>query len=127
MTLKTGRGQHRKYLLHVFTEHGAYMAGNILNSPRAIMASKFIVRAFIQLRDLLATHMNIAKQLVELEQRVAGHDTQIITTTTDCSKRRPKSRIRSFRSVSRCSGSQSRPANKPSKNIRNRFFRGAPF
>ena len=38
-TLKTGRGQHRKYLPYVFTEHGAIMAATILNSPRAIEMS----------------------------------------------------------------------------------------
>src|SRR5205085_11627266 len=35
-TLATGRGQHRKYLPFVFTEHGAIMAANVLNSPRAV-------------------------------------------------------------------------------------------
>jgi hypothetical protein len=35
-TLKTGRGQHRKYLPYVFTEHGAIMAANVLNSARAV-------------------------------------------------------------------------------------------
>lgn len=81
-TSKPGSGG-RRYLPYVFTEHGAYMAGNILNSPRAIAVSTFIVRAFIQLRDLLATHKNIASNLKELEKRVAGHDnqiSQIITT-----------------------------------------------
>src|SRR5256714_10212872 len=38
-TLKTGRGQHRKYLPFVFTEHGAIMAANVLNSPRAVQMS----------------------------------------------------------------------------------------
>jgi hypothetical protein len=38
-TLKTGRGQHRKYLPFVFTEHGALMAANVLNSPRAVQMS----------------------------------------------------------------------------------------
>ena len=77
VTLKTGRGRLRKYLPYVFTEHGAYMAGNVLNSPRAFAVSKFIVRAFIQIRDLLATHKNIARQLIELERRVASQDKQI--------------------------------------------------
>jgi len=77
VTLKTGRGQHRTYLPYVFTVHGAYMAGNVLNSPRAIAVRKFIVRAFIQIRDLLATHKNIARQLMELERRVADQDKQI--------------------------------------------------
>jgi len=76
VTSKSGAGG-RRYLPYVFTEHGAYMAGNVLNSPRAIAVSKFIVRAFIQIRDLLATHKNIARQLMELERRVAGQDKQI--------------------------------------------------
>ena len=45
-TLKTGRGRHRKYLPFVFTEHGAIMAANVLNSPRAVQMSVFVVRAF---------------------------------------------------------------------------------
>ena len=77
VTLKSGRGQHRKYLPYVFTEHGAYMAGNVLSSPRAVEMSKFIVRAFIQMRDLLATHKTIARQLAELQKRVSGHDKTI--------------------------------------------------
>ena len=68
---------------YAFTEHGAYMAGNVLNSSRAIEVSMFIVRAFIQMRDLLATHKNIAKQLSALDKRVTGQDktiAQIIAT-----------------------------------------------
>jgi hypothetical protein len=67
----------RRYLPYVFTEHGAYMAGNVLSSKRAVEVSKFIVRAFIQMRDLLATHKNIARQLSDLEKRVGGHDEKI--------------------------------------------------
>ena len=44
-TLKTGRGRHRKYLPYVFTEHGAIMAATILNSPRAIEMSVYVVRS----------------------------------------------------------------------------------
>ena len=58
---------------YAFTEHGAYMAGNVLNSPRAVEVSVFIVRAFVQLRDLLATHKTLAKQLTELENRHGAH------------------------------------------------------
>ncbi len=46
-TLKTGRGQHRKYLPYVFTEHGAIMAATLLNSPRATELSVYVVRAFV--------------------------------------------------------------------------------
>ena len=55
-TLKTGRGQHRKYLPRVFTEHGAIMAATLLNSARAIEISVHVVRAFVELRSLIATH-----------------------------------------------------------------------
>ena len=53
-TLKTGRGQHRKYLPLAFTEHGAIMAATILNGPRATEVSVYVVRAFVRLRELLA-------------------------------------------------------------------------
>ena len=69
-TLKTGRGQHRKYLPYAFTEHGAIMAATVLNSPRAIEVSIYVVRAFVQLRDLLAGHKQLAKRLDELETRM---------------------------------------------------------
>lgn len=55
-TLKTGRGQHRKYLPYAFTEHGAIMAATVLNSPRAVEVSIYVVRAFVQLRELLTGH-----------------------------------------------------------------------
>lgn len=69
-TLKTGRGQHRKYLPYVFTEHGAIMAATVLNSPRAVEVSIYVVRAFVQLRELLAGHKELAKRLDQLEARM---------------------------------------------------------
>ena len=78
-TLKTGRGQHRKYLPYVFTEHGALMAATILNSPRAVEISVYVVRAFVQLRELAATHGDLLKRLSELEDKTEAlaqqHDT----------------------------------------------------
>jgi hypothetical protein len=73
-TLDPRRGSHRKYLPHAFTEHGALMAANVLNSPRAVEASVFVVRAFVQLRRMLSSHRELAERLAELEQRVQGHD-----------------------------------------------------
>lgn len=67
-TLKTGRGQHRKYLPYVFTEHGAMMAGFLLNSPYAIEMSVYVVRAFVRLREVLASNQELAKRLDALEQ-----------------------------------------------------------
>jgi phage regulator Rha-like protein len=68
-TLKTGRGQHRKYLPYAFTEHGAIMAAMILNSARATEVSVHVVRAFIRLRHLAASNKALALRLDELEGR----------------------------------------------------------
>ena len=68
-TSTVGRGG-RRYLPYVFTEHGAIMAATILNSPRATEMSVFIVRAFVELREALASHKELAKRLDELESRL---------------------------------------------------------
>ena len=52
-----------------FTEHGALMAATVLNSPRAVEMSLYVVRAFVQLRGTLAAHKGLAAKLEELEQR----------------------------------------------------------
>jgi hypothetical protein len=60
-----------------FTEHGATMAATVLNTARAIEMSVFVVRAFLQLRDLTTTHRELAAKLTELEQRVSEHDDEL--------------------------------------------------
>jgi hypothetical protein len=76
-TLKPGRGQHRKYLPYAFTEHGAIMAATILDSPRAVEMSVYIVRAFVQLREMLASKTALARKLNELEGKLKNHDEAI--------------------------------------------------
>ena len=80
--LKKGRGQHRKFLPYAFTEKGAVMAANVLNSPDAIRMSIFVVRAFIEMRELLGSTKELAKQLAALEKkltaRLDGHEVAII-------------------------------------------------
>jgi len=76
-TLKVGRGQHRKYRPYAFTEHGAIMAATVLNSPRAVEVSVFVVRAFLKLRELVAGHKELARKLAELEAKVGVHDKAI--------------------------------------------------
>ena len=71
VTLK--RGQHRKYLPFAFTEHGALMAANVLNSPRAAAMSIYIIRAFIRLREELSTGA-LAKRLALVERLLLKHD-----------------------------------------------------
>lgn len=68
-TFKGGRGQRRKYRPYVFTEHGAIMAANALHSPRAMEMSVYVVRAFVRLREVLATHRDLARKLDELERK----------------------------------------------------------
>ena len=57
-----------------FTEHGALMAAAVLNSPRATEVSVHVVRAFVRMRDALATNRELAKRLDELECKVGTHD-----------------------------------------------------
>lgn len=71
-TSKTGRGGPRKLPL-VFTEHGAIMAANVLNSPRAVRASVEVVRAFVHLRRILESNEELARKVNELEKRYDGH------------------------------------------------------
>jgi hypothetical protein len=74
-TLKSpGRGQHRKYLPRVFTEHGAIMAATILNSPRAVAMSVYVVRAFVRLRGELLANTALEKRLGHIEKTLIAHD-----------------------------------------------------
>jgi hypothetical protein len=81
VTLKNGRGQHRKYLPYVFTEHGAIMAATLLNSPRAVEVSVYVVRAFVQLREFLTSNKDLARQLraleLRIEKKLTNHDQAI--------------------------------------------------
>jgi hypothetical protein len=61
-------------LPYAFTEHGALMLGNVLKSSRAIEVSLLVVRTFVKLRELLATHKELAVKLDQLERKVIGHD-----------------------------------------------------
>ncbi len=77
VTLKTGRGQHRKYLPRVFTEHGAIMLASVLNSDRAVAASIQVVEAFVRLRHVLAANRDLARKVDELSKKVDEHGSAI--------------------------------------------------
>jgi len=68
----------RRHLPSVFTEHGALMAASVLNSPRAIEMSILVVRAFVNLRNMLTTHRQLAAKVDELERKLATHDQHIL-------------------------------------------------
>jgi hypothetical protein len=65
---RSGRGG-RRYLPYAFTEHGTVMLASVLNSPIAVEASIQVVRAFIQLRGMLAAHADLVRKLADLERR----------------------------------------------------------
>lgn len=77
-TSNKNRGGRRKPA-YAFTEHGALMAANVLKSRRAVRMSVYVVRAFVNLREMLATHKELAQKLVELERKTGEHDRDIRT------------------------------------------------
>src|SRR2546422_9447891 len=64
-------------LPNAFTEHGALMLASVLNSSKAVETSIYIVRAFIRIREILSTHKDVAHKLVDLERKIAQHDSEI--------------------------------------------------
>lgn len=68
------RGQNIKYLPHAFTEHGAIMAANVLNSTRAVKMSVYVVRAFIKQRELLMAQSDVLKKLAQMDAKLLKHD-----------------------------------------------------
>lgn len=67
----------RRYHPFAFTEHGAIQASNILNSPRAVAMGVYVVRTFVQLRQLLVSNTALARKLNELERKYRHHDDAI--------------------------------------------------
>jgi hypothetical protein len=82
--IATGSQKHRdpRLLPFAFTENGAIMAANVLNSPEAVRMSVFVVRAFIKMRELLAGSDELRKELRDLERRLTaridGHEAAIV-------------------------------------------------
>jgi len=73
------RMQHggSRYVSRVFTDQGVAMLASVLRSRRAAAMSIAIIRAFVQLREILATHHELATKLAELEHKLEGHDSAI--------------------------------------------------
>jgi hypothetical protein len=62
---------------YAFTEQGVAMVSSILRSGRAVQVNIAIMRAFVQLREILSSHVELARKLADLERRIEGHDTGI--------------------------------------------------
>src|SRR5213079_1526261 len=72
-TSNEGRGG-RRTLPYAFTEHGAIMAATVLNSPRAVAMSLYVVRTFIQMREQIAANAEVVKRLAEIDHALLKHD-----------------------------------------------------
>lgn len=75
VTLKPGlRGKHSKYLPWGFTEHGAIMAAMVLRSDHAVAMSVYVVRAFVNLREQIASNLSTLRRLSEIDKKLLEHD-----------------------------------------------------
>jgi hypothetical protein len=71
------QGHNIKYLPYAFTEHGAIMAANILSSAQAVSMSVYVVRAFIQQREVLAVNEGILKRLADIDKTLLQHNSAL--------------------------------------------------
>ena len=76
VTSNEGRGG-RRYRPFAFTDYGALMAANVLNSPRAVQMSLVVIRAFVAMRRMVLDQKTLAAKLEELDARVGAHDAQL--------------------------------------------------
>ena len=67
--LKSGRGRYRKYLPYAFTEQGVAMLSTVLNSERSIQVNVEIMRTFVRLRQILASHSQLARKVEQIEKK----------------------------------------------------------
>jgi hypothetical protein len=71
------QGTNIKHLPYAFTEHGAIMAANVLNSPQAVVMSVYVIRAFVQQREVLAANETILKRLAEIDKTLLQHNSAL--------------------------------------------------
>jgi len=80
--IATASKRNIRFLPHAFTEHGAIMAANVLNSPRAVQMSVFVVRAFVRMRAMLTDNRELRAMLFalekELKERLDTHEVAIV-------------------------------------------------
>ena len=72
----SGRGG-RRTRPYAFTEHGVAMLSSVLNSPRAVQMNIVIIRAFVKLREILASNRELARRLDEVEDSLKRHGSVI--------------------------------------------------
>jgi phage regulator Rha-like protein len=72
----------RRYAPYAFTEHGVVMLSSVLKSERAVQMNLLIVRVFVRLREMLATHKDLAHKMLELERQQKEHGQQLAAVYT---------------------------------------------
>lgn len=77
VTLEKGRGRYSKFAPSAFTEHGVAMLSSVLKSKRAVQMNILIIRAFVKLREVLATHKDLARKMEALERWQKEHGVRI--------------------------------------------------
>lgn len=77
IVMSPGKHRGKRYRPYAFTEQGVAMLSSVLKSERATKVNIAIMRAFVKLRQILETNLELAKQFSELEQRVGKHDEEI--------------------------------------------------
>ena len=97
VTSKVGRGG-RRYTPYAFTEHGVAMLSSVLSSKRAVALNILIIRAFVRLREYLATHKDLSRKLEDIErtqhehganiEQIYGYIQQLLEPAPESSKRR---------------------------------------
>jgi len=86
VTLEKGRGRYSKYAPYAFTELGVAMLSSVLNSARAIQMNIVIMRAFVRLREVLATHKALARKVEQLEATQQQHRSAIVAVVQEIKK-----------------------------------------
>lgn len=74
--------KYSSVLPHVFTEHGAIMAASVLSSEKAVLVSVYVVRVFVNLRQMLVEDKGLAAKMMKLEKKIEAHDVAIHTLVT---------------------------------------------
>lgn len=71
--IANGQRGGRRTLPYAFTEHGIVMLSSVLNSPRAVQMNILVVRAFVKIREILATHKDLARKIAQLDRQQRDH------------------------------------------------------
>lgn len=77
VTLKKGRGEHKKYLPYAFTEQGVAMLSGVLRSDKAIEMNIAIMRAFVEIRRIVLLQNDMKEQLKLIKEKLGDHDAQL--------------------------------------------------